>query len=111
MSKSRHPLFQLVTFLFFSHILTSAYISKDLKFSQAPPPEVEEDLGETETHEVTIKYVGAEAEQDLEYERKIKCDQCKKIFADNNKLVGHMRDVHSDRLRQKGLLFVYRDFQ
>ena len=41
--------------------------------------------------------VGAEAEQDVEYEREFKCDQCEKIFADNNKLVRHMRDVHSDR--------------
>ena len=32
----------------------------------------------------------------MEYERDIKCDQCEKIFADNNKLVRHMRDVHSD---------------
>ena len=61
-SKSRHLLFQLVTYLCWSHILTSAYISKDLKFSQAPSPEVEEDLGETETNEVTIEDVGAEAE-------------------------------------------------
>ena len=29
---------------------------------QVEDPEVEEDLGETETHEVTIKDVGAEAE-------------------------------------------------
>ena len=35
--------------------------------------EVEEDLGETE---VTIEDVGAEAEQDVEYEREFKCDQC-----------------------------------
>ena len=49
-SKSRHPLFQLVTFLCWSHILTSAYISKYKKFSQTPSPEVEEDLGETETN-------------------------------------------------------------
>ena len=61
-SKSRHPLFQLVTFLGWSHILTSAYISKDFNFSQAPSPEVKEDLGETETHEITIEDVGAEAE-------------------------------------------------
>ena len=65
----------MVTFLCWSHILTSAYISKDLKFSLAPSPEVEEDLGETETHEVTIEDVGAEAEQDVEYEREFKCDQ------------------------------------
>ena len=38
-SKSRHPLFQLVIFVCWSHILTSAYIiSKDLKFSQLPSP-------------------------------------------------------------------------
>ena len=36
-SKSRHPLFHLVTFLCWSHILTLAYISK-VKFSQAPSP-------------------------------------------------------------------------
>ena len=35
---------------------------KDSKFSQAPSPEVEEDLRETETHEVTIEDVGVEAE-------------------------------------------------
>ena len=57
-----------------SHILTSAYISKDLKFSLEPSPEVEKDLGETETHEVTIEDVGAEAEQDVGYEIKFKFD-------------------------------------
>ena len=33
----------------------------------------------------------------MEYEREFKCDQCEKIFADNNKLVRHMREVHLDR--------------
>ena len=49
-------------------------------------PEVEEDLGETaevedkgaetETHEVAIEDVGAEAEQDAEYDKEAKCDHC-----------------------------------
>ena len=82
-SKSRHPLFYLVTFLCWSHILTSAYISK-VKFSQAPSP-----WGWT--------WPSTEAEQDVEYEREFKCDQCEQIFIDNNQLVRHMRDVHSDR--------------
>ena len=40
------------------------------KESFGSSPEVEEDLSETETHEVTIEDVGAEAEQDVEYEEK-----------------------------------------
>ena len=56
--------------MFFSHTDLSFY-QKDLNVSQAPSPGPIEDLGETETHENNIEDVRAEAEQDVEYKKRI----------------------------------------